>query len=219
VDGVITEVKGLWPNCKLVRGTPRHSESNGGIERLHLSAETKIGNWMTQTGSTHWSVGCKLVTWEMNTQIHRGIGGQMPYRMVFGQDPRVGLSGLAVDSALLESLKTEAELVSTLNLKRDTPLEDQVLGGGTANDTGEDEFDDPSKILNQMNNDDDDDMDRKPAAKEDSNEMAIKPPAKEVDNNDGSRTASTEDNAASAPSEDDPFIPTSTEDLTACSNV
>jgi hypothetical protein len=132
VDGVITELKHFWPNCKLVRGKARHSESNGGIERLHLSAETKIGNWMVQTGQTHWSVGCKLTAWEMNTQMHLGIGGQLPYRLVFGQDPRAGISGLAVDADLLSSLRTEAEIVSMLNLRRDIPLEEQMLGGETA---------------------------------------------------------------------------------------
>ena len=132
VDGVITELKHFWPNCKLVRGKARHSESNGGIERLPLSAETKIGNWMVQTGQTHWSVGCKLTAWEMNTQMHLGIGGQLPYRMVFGQDPRAGISGLAVDADLLSSLRTEAEIVSMLNLRRDIPLEEQMLGGETA---------------------------------------------------------------------------------------
>eukprot|EP00970_Alexandrium_tamarense_P011602 scaffold2552_cov172-Alexandrium_tamarense.AAC.1 len=132
VDGVIIELKHFWPNCNLVRGKARHSESNGGIERLHLSAETKIGNWMVQTGQTHWSVGCKLTAWEMNTQMHLGIGGQLPYRMVFGQDPRAGISGLAVDADLLSSLRTEAEIVSMLNLRRDIPLEEHMLGGETA---------------------------------------------------------------------------------------
>ena len=221
MDGVIKEVKDLWPGCKLVRGTARHSESNGGIERLRLSAETKIENWMNQTGSTHWSVGCKLVSWEMNTQVHRGIGGQMPYRMVFGQDPRVGLSGLAVDSALLESLKTEAEIVSTLNLKRDVPIEDQMLGGGTANDGGEEEFEDGTNIFNETNEDNDNDMDQKPAAKEDSDEMALKPPAKKPDDINDDRSTNTDNNAdsASSPSVDEPFVPTSTEDLRACSNI
>jgi hypothetical protein len=87
---------------------------------------------MMQTGQTHWSVGCKLIAWEMNTQIHSGIGGQLPYRMVFGQDPRAGISGLAVDTDLLSSLRTEAEIVSILNLRRDVPLEEQMLGGETA---------------------------------------------------------------------------------------
>ncbi|KAL7501860.1 hypothetical protein ACHAXN_000153 [Cyclotella atomus] len=119
----------------------------------------------------------------------------MPYRMVFGQDPQVGLSGLAVDSALLESLKTEAEIVSTLNLKRDVPIEDQVLGGGTANDGGEEEFEDGTNIFNETNEDNDNDMDQKPAAKEDSDEMALKPPAKKPDDINDDRSTNTDNNA------------------------
>ena len=32
---VVKEVRQLWPGCLLVRGKPRHSESNGGVERLN----------------------------------------------------------------------------------------------------------------------------------------------------------------------------------------
>eukprot|EP00970_Alexandrium_tamarense_P019081 scaffold13594_cov198-Alexandrium_tamarense.AAC.16 len=83
VDGIITELKNFWPNCKLVRGKAR--QSNGGIERLHLSAERKIGNWMIQTGQTQWSIGCKL-TWEMNMQIRLKPMGKL-------QQAKAGISG------------------------------------------------------------------------------------------------------------------------------
>lgn len=43
IDGVITELCMLWPNSSVVRGTPRHSESNGGIERRNLTFETRLG--------------------------------------------------------------------------------------------------------------------------------------------------------------------------------
>ena len=32
IDEVIAEIKLLWPECRMVRGSPRHSESNGDIE-------------------------------------------------------------------------------------------------------------------------------------------------------------------------------------------
>lgn len=88
IDGVIKELKYLWPNCSLVRGNPRRSETNGGAERLNRTTETKVGNWMVQTGSPHWSVGIKLVQWEILTQIHRGIGNKIPYMLLYGQNPR-----------------------------------------------------------------------------------------------------------------------------------
>jgi hypothetical protein len=35
VDLVIKELKNLWPECVMVRGSPRQSESNGGVERVN----------------------------------------------------------------------------------------------------------------------------------------------------------------------------------------
>jgi hypothetical protein len=35
LDQVIVELKQLWPDCRMVRGSPRHSESNGGVERIN----------------------------------------------------------------------------------------------------------------------------------------------------------------------------------------
>jgi hypothetical protein len=35
IDLVIKEVKNFWPDCQMVRGSPRHSESNGGVERVN----------------------------------------------------------------------------------------------------------------------------------------------------------------------------------------
>ncbi len=35
IDLVIKEVKNLCPKCMMVRGSPRHSESNGGVERVN----------------------------------------------------------------------------------------------------------------------------------------------------------------------------------------
>ena len=39
---VIEEVKNLWPECQLVWGSPRHSESNGGVERVNETVQKKL---------------------------------------------------------------------------------------------------------------------------------------------------------------------------------
>ena len=43
IDLVIRKVKNLWPECMMVRGSPRHSESNGGIERVNQTVQRKLG--------------------------------------------------------------------------------------------------------------------------------------------------------------------------------
>eukprot|EP00965_Chrysotila_dentata_P023347 773805-Pleurochrysis_carterae.AAC.1 len=43
IDGVIQEVRKLWPTCKMVHGQARHSESQGGIKSLNRMVESKLG--------------------------------------------------------------------------------------------------------------------------------------------------------------------------------
>jgi hypothetical protein len=43
---IITEVRQLWPECQMVRGSPRHSPSNGGVEQVNRTMQEKLGAWM-----------------------------------------------------------------------------------------------------------------------------------------------------------------------------
>ena len=57
INLVIKELKTLWPECQSVRGSPRHSESNGGVERVNQTVQRKLGGWMKTNNTKHWSVG------------------------------------------------------------------------------------------------------------------------------------------------------------------
>jgi hypothetical protein len=109
IDLVIKELKNLWPDCQMVRGSPRHSESNGGVERVNQTVQKKLGAWMKTNNSKRWGLGCKLVMWRYNTQHHRTVN-DTPYHLVYGQHPRVGLSGLPISEDVLNRLSTEADL-------------------------------------------------------------------------------------------------------------
>ena len=52
---VITEIRALWPELVVVHGKPRHSQSQGGIERLNRTIVEKLGNWMKENKSTSWA--------------------------------------------------------------------------------------------------------------------------------------------------------------------
>ena len=119
----------------MVRGSPRHSESNGGVERVNRTIQAKLGTWMLDTGSRRWSIGCRIVMWRYNTQQHRTVGN-IPYRLLFGQVPRVGISSLHLDTQLLDTLATEAQLNRVAEYEgmiRDNVSDDDVEGeaGGT----------------------------------------------------------------------------------------
>jgi hypothetical protein len=106
---VITEIKHLWPECWMVWGSPRHSQSNGGVERVIHTVQSKLGAWMTGNNTRRWSVGCRLMMWRYNTQQHRTVR-DVPYRLVFGQQPHVEIAGLHLEQDLLDRLATEVNL-------------------------------------------------------------------------------------------------------------
>jgi hypothetical protein len=112
---VILEIKNLWPEVKLVRGSARHSESNGGVERENQTVEKKLGAWMKDNNSKRWSVGCKLIQWRINTPMHWGIKS-VPYVRTYEHRPRVGISGLPLGSVVLDALATEADLNSLIEI-------------------------------------------------------------------------------------------------------
>lgn len=76
---VITEIRKLWPECMMVTGTPRHSESNGGAEKVNCTVQQKLHAWMRLNNSTCWSTGCSKVAWQVtNTQYHHTVRN-VPY--------------------------------------------------------------------------------------------------------------------------------------------
>ena len=70
IDEVILEIRKLWLECRIVRGSPRRSTTNGGVDRFNRTMEEKLGAWMKDNNSTCWSVGCRIVCWRYNTQVH-----------------------------------------------------------------------------------------------------------------------------------------------------
>jgi hypothetical protein len=106
---VIDEIKKLWPDCRMVRGSARHSELNGGVECVSRTLEEKLGAWMRETGNINWSIGCRLMMWRYNTQTHRTVDDVL-YNLLFGHMPRVGISNLPLANELINTLATEAQL-------------------------------------------------------------------------------------------------------------
>jgi hypothetical protein len=47
VAKIIGELMKLWPDCKIVNGSPRHPQSQGSVERANAYVEKMLGKWMT----------------------------------------------------------------------------------------------------------------------------------------------------------------------------
>ena len=93
---IIKDIKDVWPQCKIVHGRARHSQSQGGIERLNRTAENKLATWMTDNDSKEWYVGRHFIRWQINTSTTQATD-KAPYVLAYGQEPRVGISSLPFD--------------------------------------------------------------------------------------------------------------------------
>ena len=120
MDSVIKEIKNLWPQVKLVKGSSRHSESNGGVERVNQTVGKKLGAWMKDNNSKHWSIGCKIIQWQINTTVHMGIKA-VPYVLTYGQQPRIGISNLPIDAKVIDGLVEEAQLNTVITISSKEP--------------------------------------------------------------------------------------------------
>ena len=121
---VVSEIRQLWPGMTIVHGKPRHSASQGSIERANRHVELKLKHWMDDNKSNRWSFGHHIVRAQINSQYASSINTS-PYEAVFGQRMRVGIADLPLDPTLLESL-SETAVCRALGISDDS-LTDGVL--------------------------------------------------------------------------------------------
>jgi len=76
---------------------------------VNQTVQKKLGNWMETNKSKKWSIGCKFVAWLYNTSYHNAVKN-LPFVLVFGHQPKVGISNLPIDPNVLNTLATEADL-------------------------------------------------------------------------------------------------------------
>ncbi|KRY56767.1 KRAB-A domain-containing protein 2, partial [Trichinella britovi] len=98
---------------KLVTGRPRHPQSQGAVERLNGVVQDKLAIWMRENGCKRWSMGLKFVQWQINVSIHETTG-QSPFKVTFGEEPRIGLESYLLPKSLVDAAKTEEEIEELL---------------------------------------------------------------------------------------------------------
>ena len=113
LDELIVHIKDLWPGAIMVKGRPRHSESQGSVERSNRLVQRRLGAWMRTNDNTDWPLALPFVQWGINTDNHSGTRA-IPYQLRFGQLPRCGLSTAPVSIEMQQRLRTEQELLDRL---------------------------------------------------------------------------------------------------------
>lgn len=114
VNSVIDELASFWPECKLVHGKPRHSQSQGSVERANQDIEKMLASWMQDNNTTNWSNGLRFVQFMKNRAHHSGIK-QSPYEAMFGTEPRVGLTTSSLPLKVIKEIRDEDALKEALN--------------------------------------------------------------------------------------------------------
>lgn len=113
VNHVIDDFKGLWPELKIVHGKPRHSQSQGSVERANQDIENILTAWMQHNQTSNWSRGLGYVQFMKNRTLHAGIK-RSPYEAMFGQPAKVGLTSSCLPHEVLSSINSEEDLENIL---------------------------------------------------------------------------------------------------------
>uniref|UniRef100_A0ABD2VUG2 Integrase catalytic domain-containing protein n=1 Tax=Trichogramma kaykai TaxID=54128 RepID=A0ABD2VUG2_9HYME len=119
VNAIINELKILWPELNIVHGKPRHSQSQGSVERANRDIEDMIATWLVDNKSSKWTDALPFIQFMKNRAYHSGIK-QSPYKAMFGFDPRVGLTSANLPTDVIQTetepqLSQEAEAVPQLS--------------------------------------------------------------------------------------------------------
>lgn len=109
VNSVIEELTIMWPQLKIVHRKPRHSQSQGSVERANRDVEEMIRAWMIDNNSTQWSEGLRFCQYHKNNSLHSGIK-QSPFEALFGRRAKLGLAGSALPTSVVEKLFSEEDV-------------------------------------------------------------------------------------------------------------
>ena len=103
----------MFHGCTLVRGKPRHSQSQGSVERANQDVEKFLACWMKENNTAQWAMGLPFVQLQKNTTYQRGIH-QTPYEALFGKKCLIGIQNRRIPKELWDKISTEEELEEAL---------------------------------------------------------------------------------------------------------
>ena len=98
---ILEELGSLWPELKIIHGTPRHPQSQGSVERGNGDIKDMLRCWLQDNNTNKWSVGLKFVQFQKNRAFHSGIG-RSPYEALFGCPAKVGLNSSSIPKELFK---------------------------------------------------------------------------------------------------------------------
>jgi hypothetical protein len=111
---IIQNLADMWPGMELVHGKPRHSQSQGSVERSSQVVRDMLVSWMSDKNSKTWSEGLRFILSKKNRAVHSVIKTS-PYEAMFGTAQRIGLMESPLTEDMYSSIETEEELEQLFN--------------------------------------------------------------------------------------------------------
>ena len=113
VNSIINELQSMWPGLKIIHGKPRHSQSQGSVERSNRDIGEMVRAWMVDNETKNWSQGLRFCQFQKNTSLHSAIK-QSPFEAMFGHVAKIGLSSSNLPNSVIESINSEEDLLQIL---------------------------------------------------------------------------------------------------------
>ncbi|GBN67396.1 KRAB-A domain-containing protein 2 [Araneus ventricosus] len=117
---VISELCAMWKDVKIVHGKPRHSQTQGSVERANQDTQNMLTAWMNDNDTNKWSDGLPFIQFSKNTTYHEGIR-QSPYEAMFGIKPKRGIASSFFPGEQIANIETEEQLEETIGRERESP--------------------------------------------------------------------------------------------------
>ncbi|CAJ0935416.1 unnamed protein product, partial [Mesorhabditis belari] len=85
VNKWIDELVNVWGHCKVVRGQPRHSQSQGSVERANADIENILCTYQRDRNTSKWAEFLPMIQLIKNRRYHHGIK-RSPFAAMFGKN-------------------------------------------------------------------------------------------------------------------------------------
>lgn len=119
---IVRELTKSWPEVKIVHGKPRHSQTQGSVERANQDIEYMLAAYLKEHKEKTWSQSLQDIQIMKNRAYHSGIL-QSPYKAMFGIEFRAGLTSTNLPDDILGliggEIEDEEQLEVLLNAEKD----------------------------------------------------------------------------------------------------
>jgi hypothetical protein len=88
---IIQNLVDMWSGMKFVHGKPRHSQSQGSVERSNQDVRDILVAWLSDNNTKTWSEGLRFIQIKKNQILHSSIETS-PYEVMFGIAQRIGFA-------------------------------------------------------------------------------------------------------------------------------